>query len=100
MDDEFTHTAPPLQTTMGGERVSYGNSGVREGCDNPGGLWVEGMCVFRGSPVNPDTQHYIITRQNTYRLYTTPNEKTEQTGLRWCSHAVFGYYQLFSRIFV
>lgn len=31
------------------------------------------VCV-RGSPVNPDTQHYIITRQNTFRLYTTPNE--------------------------
>lgn len=73
MDDEFTpHHL--FRRSWGGERVSYGNSGVREGCDNPGGLWVEWMCV-RGSPVNPDTQHYIITRQNTFRLYTTPNER-------------------------
>lgn len=33
---------------------------------------IQGDC---GSPVNPDTQHYIITRQNTCRLYTTPKER-------------------------
>lgn len=43
-----SHTAAPLQMTMGGERVSYGNSSMREGCDNPGGLWVEWMCVYGG----------------------------------------------------
>lgn len=40
-----SHTAAPLQMIMGGERVSYGNSSMRKGCDNPGGLWVEWMCV-------------------------------------------------------
>ncbi len=25
--------------------------------------------------MNPDTQHYIITRQNTCRLYTTPKKR-------------------------
>lgn len=43
-----SHTAAPLQMIMGGERVSYGNSSMREGCDNPGGLWVERMCVYGG----------------------------------------------------
>lgn len=94
MDGEFTHTAPPLQTTMGGERVSYGNSSVREGCDNPGGLWVKWMCVHRG-PLCIQILSITLSRDRTqtHADFTLPEMKGKsslycitKTFLWWCSH--------------